>query len=95
MPDSPMPGVAEGMLSIPYDMGGRPLRDAAAGQPILIPSSASTHASVTSDQKRAMLGESLYPLLDQLENEMAVKVIGTFLEVNQTKVLYLFESLEV
>ncbi|RVX06507.1 Polyadenylate-binding protein 4 [Vitis vinifera] len=95
MPDSPMPGVAGGMLSIPYDMGGRPLRDAAAGQPILIPSSASTHASVASDQQRAMLGESLYPLLEQLENEMAVKLIGTFLEVNQTEVLYLFESLEV
>ena len=95
MPDSPMPGVAEGMLSIPYDMGGRPLRDAAAGQPILIPSSASTHASVASDQQRTMLGESLYPFLDQLENEMAVKVIGPFLEVDQTEGLHLFESLEV
>uniref|UniRef100_F6GYD3 PABC domain-containing protein n=1 Tax=Vitis vinifera TaxID=29760 RepID=F6GYD3_VITVI len=42
-----------------------------------------------------MLGESLYPLLDQLENEMAVEAIGTLLEVDQTEVLHLFESLEV
>ena len=95
MPDSPMLGVVGGMLSIPYDKGGMPLRDAATAQPILISSWASTHASVASDQQRTMLGESLYPFLDQLENEMAVKVIGPFLEVDQTEGLHLFESLEV
>ena len=95
MLDSPMPGVAGGMLSIPYDMGDMLLRDATFAQPILISSLASTHASVASDQQRTMLGESLYPLLDQLENEMAVKVIGPFLEVDQTEGLHLFESLEV
>ncbi|RVW97094.1 hypothetical protein CK203_029983 [Vitis vinifera] len=46
-------------------MGGMPLRDAATGQPIPISSLASTHANVASDQQGTMLGESLYPLLDQ------------------------------
>ena len=49
MLDSPMPGVAGGMFLIPYDMGDKPLRDATAGQPILIPFLTSTHASVASD----------------------------------------------
>lgn len=34
LPDASMPGVAGGMLSVPYDMGGMPLRDASLSQPI-------------------------------------------------------------
>lgn len=41
-----------------------------------------------------MLGESLYPLVDQLEHESAAKVTGMLLEMDQTEVLHLLESPE-
>lgn len=39
-----------------------------------------------------MLGENLYPLVDQLEHEHAAKVTGMLLEMDQTEVLHLLES---
>ncbi|XP_043712091.1 polyadenylate-binding protein 8-like isoform X2 [Telopea speciosissima] len=94
MPDVPMPGVAGGMLSMPYDMGGMPLRDSAMSQPIPISALASALANSSPEQQRTMLGESLYPLVDQLEHEMAAKVTGMLLEMDQTEVLHLLESPE-
>lgn len=41
-----------------------------------------------------MLGENLYPLVDQLEHDMAAKVTGMLLEMDQTEVLHLLESPE-
>ena len=41
-----------------------------------------------------MLGEALYPLVDQLEHESAAKVTGMLLEMDQTEVLHLLESPE-
>lgn len=41
-----------------------------------------------------MLGESLYPLVDQIEHDMAAKVTGMLLEMDQTEVLHLLESPE-
>eukprot|EP00261_Vitis_vinifera_P030799 XP_019072042.1 PREDICTED: polyadenylate-binding protein 8 [Vitis vinifera] len=55
---------------------------------------ASALANATPDQQRTMLGESLYPLVDQLEHEMAAKVTGMLLEMDQTEVLHLLESPE-
>ncbi|XP_010263472.1 PREDICTED: polyadenylate-binding protein 2-like [Nelumbo nucifera] len=94
MPDVPMSGVAGGMLSVPYDMGGMPLRDAAMSQPIPIGALATALANATPEQQRTMLGESLYPLVDQLEHDMAAKVTGMLLEMDQTEVLHLLESPE-
>ncbi|KAJ9674359.1 hypothetical protein PVL29_023734 [Vitis rotundifolia] len=54
MPDVPMPGVAGGMLSIPYDMGSVPFRDAAIGQPMPISALASALANATPDQQRTV-----------------------------------------
>jgi len=39
-----------------------------------------------------MLGESLYPLVEQLEPDAAAKVTGMLLEMDQTEVLHLLES---
>lgn len=41
-----------------------------------------------------MLGEALYPQVDQLEHESAAKVTGMLLEMDQTEVLHLLESPE-
>ncbi|KAJ6905905.1 polyadenylate-binding protein 8-like [Populus alba x Populus x berolinensis] len=94
MPDVPMTGVAGGMLSVPYDMGGMPMRDAALSQPIPIGALATALANATPDQQRTMLGENLYPLVEQLEPEAAAKVTGMLLEMDQTEVLHLLESPE-
>ncbi|KAF5444899.1 hypothetical protein F2P56_033991 [Juglans regia] len=92
MPDAPMPGMAGGMLSVPYDIGGGPMRDAVLGQPMPIQALATALANATPEQQRTMLGEALYPLVDQLEHESAAKVTGMLLEMDQTEVLHLLES---
>lgn len=94
-------GGGGGMLPVPYDMGGGggmmlPRGDAAGGggmqQPMPITALASALANAAPDQQRTMLGENLYPLVDQLEHEHAAKVTGMLLEMDQTEVLHLLES---
>ncbi|XP_022745916.1 polyadenylate-binding protein 2-like [Durio zibethinus] len=94
LPDVSMHNVAGGMLSVPYDMAGMPMRDASLSQPIPIGALASALANATPDQQRTMLGENLYPLVEQLEPEAAAKVTGMLLEMDQTEVLHLLESPE-
>ncbi|KAG0475082.1 hypothetical protein HPP92_014768 [Vanilla planifolia] len=91
IPDVQMPGFG-GMLSVPYDMGGIPVRDAALPQPIPIGALASALANAPPEQQRMMLGESLYPLVEQLERDHTAKVTGMLLEMDQTEVLHLLES---
>ncbi|KAL1564776.1 Polyadenylate-binding protein 8 [Salvia divinorum] len=90
VPDGSVPGVAGGILSVPFDMGGMLPRDSSAPQPIT--ALASALANATPEQQRTMLGENLYPLVDQLEHEHAAKVTGMLLEMDQTEVLHLLES---
>ncbi|XP_057782917.1 polyadenylate-binding protein 2-like [Salvia miltiorrhiza] len=94
MPDMPMQGMAGGMLPVPYEMGGLPLRDAGMSQPIPIGALASALANASPSEQRTMLGENLYPLVEQLEPETAAKVTGMLLEMDQTEVLHLLESPE-
>ncbi|XP_027330417.1 polyadenylate-binding protein 8-like isoform X3 [Abrus precatorius] len=91
MQEVPLPGVAGGMLSVPYDMGGLPIRDA-VGQPMPIQALATALANAPPEQQRTMLGEALYPLVDQLEHDAAAKVTGMLLEMDQPEVLHLIES---
>ncbi|KAK6946081.1 Polyadenylate-binding protein/Hyperplastic disc protein [Dillenia turbinata] len=86
LPDVSMPGM------LPYDMGGIPFRDAPLSQPVPIGALASALAHASPDQQRTMLGENLYPLVEQLEPDMAAKVTGMLLEMDQTEVLHLLES---
>ncbi|GAA0169085.1 RNA metabolism protein [Lithospermum erythrorhizon] len=53
---------------------------------------ASVLANSTPAQQRMMLGECLYPLVEQLEPDTAAKVTGMLLEMDQTEVLHLLES---
>lgn len=93
VPDVLMPGFAGGMLST-YDMGGLPSRDATMSQPIPADAMPSSLANSTPYQQRMILGESLYPLVDQIEHENVAKVTGMLLEMDQTEVLHLLESPE-
>ena len=54
LPEVPMPGVAGNMFSVPYDMGGMPLRDAALPQQIPIGALASALANATPEQQRTV-----------------------------------------
>ncbi|KAJ7298852.1 hypothetical protein O6H91_05G074200 [Diphasiastrum complanatum] len=86
----PPQGTMGSMHSVPPDMGGI----AAADSNVSLPMSAlaSALASAAPEQQRAMLGEQLYPLVDQLEHDHAGKVTGMLLEMDQTEVLHLIES---
>ncbi|CAI9769957.1 unnamed protein product [Fraxinus pennsylvanica] len=90
MPDVSMQGFAGGMLSVPYEMGNMPLRNVRMPQPIGALASALANASPT--EQRTMLGEILYPLVEQIEADTAAKVTGMLLEMDQTEVLHLLES---
>ncbi|KAJ1700275.1 hypothetical protein LUZ63_000054 [Rhynchospora breviuscula] len=91
-PEGPMPGVAGGMMP-PYEMGAPPMREMPGMmQPIPIGALATALANANPEQQRTMLGESLYPLVEQLEHDHAAKVTGMLLEMDQTEVLHLLES---
>ncbi|KAI3769910.1 hypothetical protein L6452_01024 [Arctium lappa] len=96
VPDGSMTGIGGGgMVSVPYDMsGGMALRDAGISQPIPIGALASALANASPTEQRTMLGENLYPLVEQVEPEAAAKVTGMLLEMDQTEVLHLLESPE-
>ncbi|XP_062101936.1 polyadenylate-binding protein 2-like isoform X2 [Humulus lupulus] len=92
MPDLSIGGAPGGMLPVPYNMGGVPFRDASFTQPMSTGALATALANSTPEQQRTLLGENLYPLVDQLEHENAAKVTGMLLEMDQTEVLHLLES---
>ncbi|XP_010447143.1 PREDICTED: polyadenylate-binding protein 2 [Camelina sativa] len=69
-----------------YDMGNN--------MPLPIGALASNLANASPEQQRTMLGENLYPLVEQVEAESAAKVTGMLLEMDQTEVLHLLESPE-
>jgi polyadenylate-binding protein len=94
MPDVSITGVPGGMLPIPYDMGGMTFRDGAFSQSMGTGALATALANSPPEQQRTLLGENLYPLVDQLEHENAAKVTGMLLEMDQTEVLHLLESPE-
>ncbi|KAJ0836209.1 putative polyadenylate-binding protein/Hyperplastic disc protein [Helianthus annuus] len=90
------PGRDVSMGSVPYDISNpMQLRDTAGiSQPIPIGALASALANASPTEQRTMLGENLYPLVEQLEAESAAKVTGMLLEMDQTEVLHLLESPE-
>lgn len=61
MQDVPLPGVAGGIMSVPYDMGGMPIRDAVA-QPMPIQALATALANAPPEQQRTVSPISFYCL---------------------------------
>ncbi|KZV41171.1 polyadenylate-binding protein 8-like [Dorcoceras hygrometricum] len=94
MPDVSMQGIPGNMLPMSYEMPGLPLHNAGMSQPIPIGALASALANASPTEQRTMLGENLYPLVEQLEPDTAAKVTGMLLEMDQTEVLHLLESPE-
>lgn len=85
VPDTSLPGTPG------YEMGGGTLVTPDVGF-VPITALASALASAPPDQHRMMLGEQLYPLVDQIEHDHAGKVTGMLLEMDQPEVLHLIES---
>lgn len=74
------------------EAGPPPGLSTAPAGPLPISALASALASASPEQRRAMLGEQLYPLVEQMEHDHAGKVTGMLLEMDQTEVLHLLES---
>ncbi|VAI87214.1 unnamed protein product [Triticum turgidum subsp. durum] len=91
MPDAAFRGVGAMVPSL-YEMGRMTPGDTGAPQQVSSGALASALANSPPEQQRLMLGESLYPLVDQLEHDQAAKVTGMLLEMDQTEVLHLIES---
>ncbi|KAK4477028.1 hypothetical protein RD792_016230 [Penstemon davidsonii] len=72
----------------------RPVHDNRMSRPMPIGALASALANASRAEQRMILGENLYPLVEQLEHDMAAKVTGMLLEMDQTEVLHLLESPE-
>ncbi|CAA7058471.1 unnamed protein product [Microthlaspi erraticum] len=93
-----MPGLTPNMPSVPYDVygGARGVhdRDAPAFQYVYLGSWAKSLADASPQHQRAMLGQNLYPLVEQLEPESAAKVTGMLLGMDLTELLLLLESPE-
>ncbi|KAL2530561.1 Polyadenylate-binding protein 2 [Forsythia ovata] len=77
---------------IPSSLGKIASLEILMPQPIGALASALANASPT--EQRTMLGENLYPLVEQLELDTAAKVTGMLLEMDLTEVLHLLESPE-
>ena len=79
----------------PPDVPGRlPYEIPVLPQHVPIGALATSLANASPEHQRTMLGENLYPLVEQLEAESAAKVTGMLLEMDQTEVLHLLESPE-
>ncbi|RDX64588.1 Polyadenylate-binding protein 2, partial [Mucuna pruriens] len=84
MQNFPLAGVTEGMVYT-YDVGGQPV-------PIQTLSMALAYAPP--EHQKIMLGEALYPLVEDLEHDAAPKITGMLLEMDKPEVLHLIESPE-
>ncbi|KAL0376088.1 UNVERIFIED_CONTAM: Polyadenylate-binding protein 2 [Sesamum calycinum] len=83
-----------GMISVAPENSYLPVHERRSHGSVPVGTLASALANALPSEQRTMLGESLYPLVEQLEHEMAAKVTGMLLEMDQTEVLHLLESPE-
>ncbi|XP_051150085.1 polyadenylate-binding protein 2-like [Andrographis paniculata] len=94
-PDVAIAPAASGMRSVPFDMGNMvPQNAVVPPQPVPISALTTALASAKPEYQRRILGEYLYPCVDQLEHEHVAKITGMLLEMDQTEVLHLLESPE-
>ncbi|GAB2267572.1 poly(A) binding protein Pab2 [Dionaea muscipula] len=80
LPDGPMQG------------SGIQIPDSALSPAIPVRAIARVLTEANPEEQRVILGENLYPLVERLEPEMAAKITGMLLEMDQHEVLHLLES---
>ncbi|XP_019053791.1 PREDICTED: polyadenylate-binding protein 3 isoform X1 [Nelumbo nucifera] len=87
-------GLMGPMMPLPLDVSGMPVSpmDVSRPGPVPITTLASALASASPEHQRLMLGEQLFPLVERIEHDLAGKVTGMLLEMDQTEVLHLIES---
>ncbi|XP_074286275.1 polyadenylate-binding protein 2-like [Silene latifolia] len=89
LPGAPHSGAVP---SLQFEIAGMSLHDAALSPTVPVGTLATLLANATPDRQRLLLGENLYPMVEQMEPEMAAKVTGMLLEMDQPEVLHLLES---
>merc|ERR1719321_1339420 len=103
MPGGPMPGMMRPMAPPqmqggPRPMGGQPMPapgQPQAPQPMPAPNqplNASVLAAAPPAVQKQMIGEKLYPAIAKYQPEMAGKVTGMMLEMDNSELLMLLES---
>ncbi|KAK9111156.1 hypothetical protein Scep_018675 [Stephania cephalantha] len=87
-------GLMGPMMPLPLDVSGMPgaAVEAQRSGPLPIGTLASALASAGPEQQRQMLGEQLFPLVERIEHDLAGKITGMLLEMDQTEVLHLIEA---
>ncbi|KAL8514268.1 hypothetical protein ACS0TY_013402 [Phlomoides rotata] len=85
-------GLMGPIMPLPIDTSGASMEIPLVTSPISRTMLASAMASASPENQRKMLGEQLYPLVERLEHNLAGKVTGMLLEMDQTEVLHLIES---
>merc|ERR1719473_351905 len=75
-----------GMGGMPRPMGGMPgMSQPAAGNP-------SSLANAPPGMQKQMLGEKIFPMISRIHPEMAGKITGMMLEIDNSELLMLIES---
>lgn len=75
----------------PANQTGFPNSIVVAGQEPLTPAAL---ANATPQEQKQMLGERLFPLIQQMQPELAGKITGMLLEIDNTELLHMLESRE-
>jgi polyadenylate-binding protein len=75
----------------PNNQGGFSSSIVVAGQEPLTPAAL---ANATPQEQKQMLGERLFPLIQQMQPELAGKITGMLLEIDNTELLHMLESRE-
>jgi len=80
-------------------MGGQPGRPMQQNQQSVTiggqdPLTASMLASAMPQEQKQMLGERLFPLIQRMHNELAGKITGMLLEIDNSELLHMLESQE-
>jgi len=75
----------------PNNPGGFGNSIVVAGQEPLTPAAL---ANATPQEQKQMLGERLFPLIQQMQPELAGKITGMLLEIDNTELLHMLESRE-